>query len=77
MHLFALKTTNINKKIRISKDVLYILLKTQHKLNIIDLKNQIKLICSDAYLQQNKTQMEIVTIHLHNLPQEMSSNEIK
>ncbi|WP_075878274.1 PRD domain-containing protein [Merdibacter massiliensis] len=71
MHLFALEATNINKKIRISKDVLYILLKTQHKLNIIDLKNQIKLICSDAYLQQNKTQMEIVTIHLHNLPQEM------
>ncbi len=71
MYLFSMEAANIHKRLRVFKDVLYTIVKTKHKLNMIDLKNQIRLTCSDAFLSQSRMQTEDVNVHLYNLPQDM------
>lgn len=71
MHIFLSEAISINRTLKVSKDVLYALVNAKHKLNIIDLKNQIKMTCSNAFLENITYDSNDVKINLYHLPQKI------
>lgn len=62
--------------IRFHKDILACFISSQYKQSLTDLKNQVKLVCSKAYLDAQKNQLNTLLIGFQHLPLNMLSSEI-
>lgn len=68
---FSKEAKNIKMPIRLSKDVLFCFVQARYKTNITQLRSEIKLACSRAYLDIIKSHSRILTITFQHLSNDL------